>query len=179
MLPSKLSPNLAPEQSFEELALLPKLTAFFKVWGRLIVLLSQLLVVTSFLWMCFLDIKLNNLNKTLETKIATVKAASATKEKLLDVQKKLAVYNQVKADKTSSTVTLTALEQATPREVTLQRISLTKNGLDISATTGNGVAFGKLLYGLKSQAAFKEIGLKTATWDERNQSFTISLTITL
>ena len=129
--------------------------------------------------MCFLDVALSNLNKTLTTKIATVKAQTSTKQKLAGIQKQLVFYDKIKADKSDTTNILNALEAATPNEVTLRRISLSKNGLDLSTEIRSGTAFGKFLLELKNKSVFKEIGLKSASWDDKNQYFIASLTISL
>jgi len=159
--------NLLPKDSFEESSL-----GRFLGWalssGRVIVILSEFVVVMAFGSRFWFDQKLNDLVEEIEAKEVVVESYVAVEEQMRDVlarEKKVSEFLEGNLDLMSM---FANFKRATPSDVFLESVVMNENQIKIGGTAGSEAGFASFLNNLGYVPGVSSIRLGKTVFDERS-----------
>lgn len=171
--------NLVKPLSFEESPLPQKILYFFKTWGRLLIVIFQLLVVISFVARYFFDQQLLPINLSLQNQMLTLDKLKTVEDQLTADNKKLLQLKTIKAGSYDALGILVAVRSGLPAGLTLTQLNIDSKMVTLNGATPDAVNFGRLILALKSQSTFKAVTLNSATYDSTHNNFLFNLEVTL
>lgn len=168
--------NLLPRQNWEKKPLFKFLNWSLGI-GRYIVIVTELVVIISFISRFKLDRDMTDLYEELETKGAQIKSQEKFEKEFRQIQKKAQVIKQLSAAEDDKLKTLNALSALVPTEVTLENLEIDKNKISLNGysltTTGISTFINKLI----NSDEFGQINLESISRDIRGISFKLSFQI--
>ncbi|MCX6783880.1 MAG: PilN domain-containing protein [candidate division WWE3 bacterium] len=176
---NNLSLNLIKPVSFEESGIGSKILYFFRVQGRLLIIIFQFLVVLSFVARYLLDQQLLPVNTRLSSQMLTLDKLKVVEDQLNVNNQRLLQLRSIQAKSSDLPGILVAVRGCLPEGLTLSQLNITSKSITINGSTIDAINFGKLLVALKQVAAFKQIALNSATYDKTHNSFLFNLEVAL
>lgn len=159
--------NLLPKDSFEESSL-GKFLGWALSSGRMIVVLTEFVVIVAFGSRFWFDQKLNDLIEEIEAKEAVVESYSAIEVQMRDIQSR--------EEKVASFVSLglntpslfAMLKKVTPADVFLSSFVTGEGQLKLEGLAGSEAGFALLLHNLGYVEELTELRLGKTVFDERS-----------
>lgn len=149
----KRSINLLPRDAFES-STLGIVLEWALVFGKWSVILTQLIVMGAFLWRFGLDRNLTDLRKSIVKNVAVIKSYDQVERDFVLAQKQV---TQAKAALSSQELLLgavTKLGQITPQDVWFDRMTLSNEGLTLTAYAASLPGFGQFLTAIQTDSMF-------------------------
>ncbi len=152
----KKSINLLPHDSFEN-STLGVILEWALVFGKWTVILTQLVVMGTFLYRFSLDRNLTDLRKSIAKNVTIVKSYEQVERNFVLAQKQVGQAKLALANQEVLMTTLRNLETITPSEVWFERISLTPTTLSITAYAASLAGFGQFLTAVQANPSFSSV----------------------
>lgn len=156
---------------------------FFK-WaltiGKYIVIVTQLVVITAFVYRFKLDRDLEALNDSIMEQQTVIDSFKDLEHNVRVLQNQLNTLKVITQDQTAMEATLTSLGQATPLQIELETLSLTQETLNITGRSLTEAGLSTLISSLQRQPLFTDItvnSVSTGSPKDPTLSFTLSATI--
>lgn len=170
--------NLLPRDSFES-STLGVVLEWALAFGKWAVIVTQLVVMLTFLWRFGLDRKLTNIRRDIAQEVAVVNSYSELEEEFTLAQRSVN-YAKKSIDRQEEVVELIELVQSvTPSDVWYERFSLSPTTITITAYSSSLNGFSRYLSALQHEPRF--IGVNVASIEdgggrEAQLAFNVTLT---
>jgi Tfp pilus assembly protein PilN len=171
--------NLLPQEEFAS-------TTFGRVlaWGlstfRVIVIITEVVVMGAFLSRFWLDARVSDLNDEITQKSAVIEATSQFEEEFKSAQKRLGIYTAIAADDTTAASTLEAITSHIPTNVTLTTYSYLVDSASVKGYSASERSIAQFIANLESEEGFGDVSLTQlgASEDQASQLlFSIDITL--
>lgn len=143
-------------------------------WGKKIVILTELMVVSAFLSRFWLDTTIANLSEEIDRKKAIIEASADFEKQFRETQQRINKIKQI-GDNTSELVIYDRVKSLVPTGVTMKQLAM--NGMTVSF---NGTASDQLLSGMvtafKGSADFGNVVIERVAKEEDKAGVNFSLT---
>ncbi|MBI2590907.1 MAG: PilN domain-containing protein [Candidatus Blackburnbacteria bacterium] len=166
--------NLVLKEGFEN-STLGKILSWSLSAGRLIVILTELVVILAFLSRFWLDRTLTDLNESNTNKRKQIEASSSFEANFRNIQDRLANYQKY-AFKTNNDAKIAQIASLLPADVTLTKINLSKKDFQISGISLSESGLSGFMKGISNSPPFKNVvlsSLNLATDGQQGLVFTI------
>lgn len=155
--------NLVVRDGFEHTSLGRALTWGLSV-GRVIVILTELVVIGAFLSRFWLDRQLTDLHEVNAQKRKQIEAASKFESEFRTTQQQIDIYKKVTSSTTRSSTSIKDIAKYLPEGVLIERISIsTKDGLDIAGNALSEADLAGFLNSLRSSKKYETVQLTSIT----------------
>ncbi|MFZ2199605.1 MAG: PilN domain-containing protein [Microgenomates group bacterium] len=154
----KKSINLLPRDSFEN-STMGVVLEWALVFGKWAVILTQLVVMGTFLYRFTLDRQLTDLRKSITKQVAIIKSYDQIERDYVLSQKQLAKAKDAIESQNLTINTLSELAKITPADVWFEKIGLTKESLGLTAYSSSLTGFGQFLTTIQKDPMFRNINL--------------------
>ncbi len=142
-------------------------------WGKKIVIVTELIVVSAFLSRFWLDTQVANLSDDIQHKKDILEASAEFENEFRSVSNRLAGVQKI-TDTPSVTKILTETEKLLPPGITISRITVTGNELGFSGN-GDDATLRLLVDNFKSSPLFKDIVFEKVTTENITPDINFSL----
>ncbi len=156
--PNKHKINLLPKEDFEN-STLGKLLNWALSAGRVIVIITELVVIGAFLSRFWLDRKLTDLSEENTSRKIQVEAFASFEEEFKTTQSRLTAYKKLDETKKDTVTLLETTSSLLPAEVTLTSISRLKNQVTIKGISLSESGIAGFIKALTAQERFEKITL--------------------
>lgn len=167
--------NLLPEKGFESTTT-GRILAWILSTFRVIVIVTEIIVMVAFLSRFWLDAQNSDLNEQIQQKQAVLVASQNFENEFKLTQKRLQVFNNL-TNQTKLSETLNKVTLSLPPDVILTNIVTTKSSVEINGNTPNEKSIQQLSINLNSREGFSEFTvtkITTSIEDESVLDFTVS-----
>lgn len=168
--------NLLPREAFAASAAGRTLVWLLSTF-RIIVIVTEIIVLLAFLSRFFLDTQNTDLNELIAQKQAVVAAASNFEKDFKDVQSRVEIFSEFASEEDLATTTIEAITANLPREIFLNSLALTEKNIRLEGASPTERGIQQFVVNLQANANFDEVTVLQAE-SSPNQSlinFTISL----
>lgn len=159
--------NLLPRDSFEE-SNLGKFLSWALSSGRVIVILTEFVVVIAFGSRFWFDQKLNNLIEEISAKEAVVESYAAIESQMRDVLARETKVLDFLTNGLGLPVVFSNLKKATPNDVSFNSFSINDNQVRIEGTAKSEAGFSLFLNNLGYVPGVTNIKLGKTVFDEKS-----------
>lgn len=164
---ARKSINLLPKEEFDA-----SVTGRALKWAtgtfRIIVIITELIVMTAFLSRFWLDAQNSDLNDAISVKSAQIESQSDFEKSFRDLQDRLSVFN----DYTKNTGTsdfLTKITSHVPQNIVLQSLTLQDGAIQVKGNAGSEIDVSQFISNLKTEKTFKNITLEQVGTSDTNE----------
>jgi Tfp pilus assembly protein PilN len=166
----KIQINLLPQEQFASSAL-GRILHWALTSFRVIVVLTEMMVMAAFLSRFWLDAKNSDLNEQISQKQAVILSAKEIEEKFRLDQERLAIYRQTLAAP-SLPAYVDTLVSCLPETVTLTSLALNQGQAEITGVAGNEAEISQFIANLKAKENISAVKITQAASDSENASLT-------
>ena len=169
-MPKPKNINLLPQEEFEASTL-----GRILKWGmgtfRIIVILTEMVVMTAFLSRFWLDAQNSDLNDTIKTQSAEIASQSDFEKEFRGLQTKLNIFKTISASNRPSDIVNTITANVSG-DITLSSISVSEKSVTIQGVAGSEISIAQLVSNLKTVKSFKTVDLGNVSSSTENPSLT-------
>lgn len=173
---SASSINLLPKDSFE-FSTVGKTLKWVITVGRVLVVLTEFVVLLAFASRFYFDRKLSDLGDVLIQKEAQITAYSAVETKMRKVLAKQQPVETFQKEGLGFAAKVDRLTQITPTGTVLDSLSLDKNGLSIVGKALSEYGFAQFISGIKKMPGVAMISLGDTSFDQTTGGVKFSIQI--
>jgi len=166
--------NLLPEREFAG-TVTGRILSWIISTFRVIVIATEILVMTAFLSRFWLDAQNTDLNEAIEEKKAIILAQSDFEHEFKDAQKRIDIYSQLSSRKTFSSY-VTTISNQLPPDVSFTSLQESPGEIEITGQTVSEKSTQQLVVNLQSTGLFEDVlltDIKTSQFDPGTITFTI------
>lgn len=168
--------------SKDEFAVTP-VGKFFKwalTFGKYIVIITQLVVITAFLYRFKLDRDLEALNDQVKQNQAVIDSFKDLEHQARILQNQLGTIKVITKDRTPTGTTLSTISQVMPLQIELQSLSLTQKNINFTGKSLTEAGLATLISGLQQQPDLTNItvnSISTGGAKDPTLSFTLTANV--
>ncbi len=151
--------NLLPKDPFESSTAGVVLTWLLS-FGKWAVIVTQLIVMGTFLWRFGLDRELTDLKKNIAKDVAIIKSYNQIERDFTLTQKRLVTAGEVIATQKAVSEEIRKLSQVTPPDVWYEEINLSPSATNFTAYSGSLSGFGRLLTALQQDKGYSSVTVR-------------------
>lgn len=166
--------NLLPQKEFER-STVGRILKWALSSFRMIVIVTELIVMAAFLSRFWLDAESSDLNDTILQKKAIITSFAETEKRFRTFQKQIDVFNKI-ASLPQKSEYLNLITSLTPVDVILNSISDSENSVQIVGYSDSEQNISQFIKNLSSNSKFKDVSLNKIDSAEGSSS-TIVFTI--
>lgn len=169
--------NLLPKDSFE-FSGTGKLLKWTTTIGRVLVVMTEFVVILAFASRFYFDKKLNDLSETIDGKLAVIQSYQETETQMRDLLSRQGVVSNYLTSNLDIVNRFSDLGKQIPPGITLDVVSMKGKDVSVKGSAGSETAFAQLLLGLKRDTLLKKISLDNTTYDQNTGSVKFSFLMT-
>jgi len=154
----KKSINLLPKDSFESSSV-GIILSWALVFGKWSVIITQLIVMSAFLWRFGLDRQMTDLKKQIAKNVAIIKSYEQIERDFVLTQKRVAKAKEVIDDQERIVKSLNGLALITPYDVWYEKLTISKTNVSFAAYSKSLAGFSQLLTTLQKNEAYKSVSI--------------------
>lgn len=161
--------NLLPQEEFAA-STLGRILAWLLSTFRIIVIVTEMIVMIAFLSRFWLDAQSSDLNDLIKQKRAIITSSSDVEKEFRDVQKKLEIFSALAKEETTTNY----FQQASsllPSEIFLNSISLVGQEIRLEGASTSERAIAQYIANLESQDAFTKVSISQVDTNNENRAF--------
>lgn len=168
--------NLLPQEEFEA-STLGRVLHWAMGTFRIIVIITEMIVMGAFLSRFWLDARNSTLSDTIKIATSQIQVQSDFEKRFRNVQTKLSIFKQIAGNvKASDRVEL--ISGKTPPDIVVSSIVVHDASTDIKGDADSEASIAQFISNLKSSPLVKRIDLESLNTSENNQAL-ISFQITV
>lgn len=170
--------NLLPQEEFEA-STLGRILKWALSTFRIMVILTEMIVMLAFLSRFWLDARSTDLNQLIIQKEAVIAAEQDFEKEFKNTQKRLRIFANLTSIDVPFAETLKTITSYLPADSFLTSTSFNGDSYQVRGITINEISIAQFIANLKSSQKFKEVSLNGVTSSEETGSgliFTIKLT---
>ena len=150
--------NLLPREEFAA-SNFGRVLAWLMGSFRVIVIITEMIVMGAFLSRFWLDARVSDLNDLIKQKEAVISASSDFEAEFRKTQDKLDIFSGVTNSSTLAAESVDILSSYLPGDTVLTSISLTEEVIQIKGSSANEQSVGQLIINLESSERFEDVSL--------------------
>ena|SRR3989338_1405046 len=170
-MPKTKTINLLPQEEFD-VSTLGRILKWAMGTFRIIVIVTEMIVMTAFLSRFWLDAQNSDLNDAIAIKTAQISAQSDFEKQFRILQQKLSIFKTL-TDSPQPSGKLNAISSKIPSDVILSGISVGDVSAQLNGVTLSEASIAKLLNGIKNEKSLKTVDLGSLSTSENDASFTV------
>lgn len=161
--------NLLPQEEFEGTTL-GRVLRWAMGTFRIIVIVTEMVVMGAFLSRFWLDAKNSTLSESIKIASSQIQVQSAFEIKFRNLQNKISIFKQIAASQKSSE-RLGVVAGKTPTGVNITSVSVKDNEATVKGDSVGETEIAQFISNLKSDTSIKRVALGSLSSTEGNQSF--------
>lgn len=169
--------NLLPKDSFE-LSPLGRFLAWATSAGRVLVVMTEFVVLLAFGSRFYFDKRLNDLTEVLDQKQAQIAAFSETESRARTLLAKQAPIDTYMKNNLKFSDKFSTLSRIMPSGVTLEKLTIDSTGMNLFGESVSELEFALFLNKLKKMDGIIRLGMKEATFDQTTGSVKFNIQTT-
>jgi hypothetical protein len=150
--------NLLPKEPWEK-GLLGQLFKWVISTGRYVVIFTELIVISAFLYRFGLDSTLTNLRQSIKQKLNIINSFGDLETNFRTVQTQLNTIKEV-TDNARALTVLATLNQITPADVTYTAITINQESVSLEGRVLSHAGLATLLYQTQEKSGFSDVVLE-------------------
>jgi len=170
-MPKSKTINLLPQEEFD-VSTLGRILKWAMGTFRIIVIVTEMIVMAAFLSRFWLDAKNSDLNDIIAVKTAQISAQSDFEKQFRIVQHKLSIFKTL-ADSPQPSGKLNAIGSKIPLDITLSGVSVGDVSAQINGVALSEASIAQLLNSLQNEKSLKTINLGSLSSSEEDASLTV------
>ncbi|MGA2910405.1 MAG: PilN domain-containing protein [Candidatus Microgenomates bacterium] len=176
-MPKNNAINLLPGEEFE-VSTLGRILHWAMGTFRIIVIVTEMIVMGAFLSRFWLDAQNSDLNDSINIKVAQISAQSSIESQFRGLQTKLAIFTQIAQNPTPSQK-VANITSKIPPDVTLSGLTISDASIAINGVSNSEAGISQFISNLEADKTFKTVNLGQLNSSEINPSqtnFSINIT---
>lgn len=153
--------NLLPEDPFFQTIFGRSLRWILSI-GRYLVIFTELVVIVSFATRFTLDRKITDLNRSIAQKMSVIESYGDLEQRFIKFQAKIDQYVELTKGQNLTNV-FTQLSAITPREVSVEKLTISQDKIIVSGQSLNQESFNSLINNLQLSKNFTEVSVGKIT----------------
>lgn len=170
-MPKNKPINLLPQEEFDA-SILGRILKWAMSTFRIIVIITEMVVMTAFLSRFWLDAQNSDLSDQIKIKTALIESQADTENTFRDLQTKLAIFKTLKQD-VKRTDIIGKIAGQLPQDVSLSTVTITDKETAVKGTAGSELGIAQFVANLKNDKTFKKISLGSVSSSEENPTLTV------
>ncbi|OGM05609.1 hypothetical protein A2125_01535 [Candidatus Woesebacteria bacterium GWB1_43_5] len=170
--------NLLPQEEFAS-STLGRVLAWVLSTFRVIVIITEVVVMAAFASRFYLDARMTDLNDAVKQKTAVLGSFSDFEKRFRNSQEKIKIASELFSVQQKTTASLNDIASLAPGEIILSSYVALGNEVNIKAASSTEIAISQLTANLKASGKFDKIELTQLSSDEAGDEITFSLNIGL
>lgn len=127
------------------------------VFGKWAVILTQLVVMSAFLYRFALDRELTDLRKAIAQNVAIIKSYEQIEREWVIAQKQVAKIKEAVASQELILATIVEVQKITPPEVWYDRVTFSPKSMSMTAYSASLSGFGQYLRSVQGNPSFSSV----------------------
>jgi Tfp pilus assembly protein PilN len=164
--------NLLPQKGFESTTS-GRILAWILSTFRIIVIVTEIIVMIAFLSRFYFDAQNTDLNEKIQQKEAILKASKDFETKFKDVQKRLTVYTSLTQGQNTNSETLDLVTKSVPSDVILSQLHTREKTIEIKALTPSEKSIEQFIVNLSAEKKLTNVNLLSVSTDPKNSTLLI------
>ena len=156
---TKKSINLLPHDPFEE-SLLGQVLSWGLMIGKWIVIATQIVVVSVFLFRFGMDRKANNLRRSIEKEVVKIKAYETIENNFRLAQARLVLAKPLIEQQAKVKTSFQNQASLIPKDIWLEKIEVDQDQINLVAYAYSMNSFNQFLENLKNSGEFRRISIQ-------------------
>lgn len=169
--------NLLPKDSFE-FSSTGKLLKWSTTVGRVLVVMTEFVVLLAFASRFYFDKKLNDLTETIDGKLTVIKSYAETESQMRDFLARQDVVSNYVINKIDIPNKIVDLGKQIPSGITLDTLSMNNKTVTVKGVAGSEASFAQMLLNFKRNPLLRKILLDSTTFDQTTGSVKFSFSMT-
>ncbi|HET7099221.1 MAG TPA: PilN domain-containing protein [Patescibacteria group bacterium] len=170
-MPKNSNINLLPQEEFDT-SVVGRILKWAMGTFRIIVIITEMIVMAAFLSRFWLDAQNSDLNDTIKNRTAQISNQADFEKQFRGLQSKLNIVKLI-TQGTKSTEKIDAISSKLPSGIVLSTVSVQDSLGQVKGTAGSEIAIAQFISNLKSVPQFKEVNLSQVNSSENNPSLSI------
>lgn len=152
--------NLLPEKGFQS-STTGRVLAWILSTFRVIVIVTEMIVMVAFLSRFWLDAQNSDLNEKIDQKQAVLAASQNFEKQFKNTQNRLKIFSDISTSQSDSGKILKNIIESLPEDVILTNVTLKQNKITVSGSTPNENSIQQLSVNLNSKDGFSNFAVTT------------------
>lgn len=169
--------NLLPKESFQFSAL-GRILKWTITVGRVLVVMTEFVVILAFASRFYFDKKLNDLNDEISSKLNVIAAYAQVESQMRDVLARQGVIETAQRSSVNTADTIAKLSRLIPFGVTVDILQINGKKVSFNANAGSEALFSQTIYNFKTDPGVVGITLGQTTYDQSSGQVKFTLTVT-
>jgi Tfp pilus assembly protein PilN len=170
-MPKNKTINLLPQEEFDA-STLGRVLKWAMGTFRIIVIVTEMIVMAAFLSRFWLDAQNSDLNDSISIKSAQILAQNDFEKQFRSVQNKLSIFKDL-ADSPQPSGKLNIITSKIPTDVVLSGVSIGDTSSQLKGAAGSEIGIAQFLSNLQNEKSFKTVDLGSLNTSENNTSLTV------
>ncbi len=169
--------NLLPQEEFEG-STLGRILKWALSTFRIMVIITEMVVMLAFLSRFWLDARSTDLNELITQKQAAIAADADFEKEFKDTQKRLRIFANLTSANKPFAETLKIITSYLPADSFLASVSFNGESFQVKGITQNEISIAQFIANLKASQKFKEVslvGISSSEGTDGSLIFTIKL----
>lgn len=168
--------NLLPKDSFE-FSVAGRTLKWVTTAGRVLVVLTEFVVLLAFASRFYFDKKLDDLGEVLTQKEVQIAAYSDVETQMRKILAKQRPIESFQSSGIGFSNKIDALSQILPTGTILESLSLDRNGLSIAGKAQSEYGFAQFISGIKQMTGVAKVNMKDTSFDQTTGGVKFSMQI--
>lgn len=169
--------NLIPKDSFE-FSTLGKILSWTTTTGRVLVVLTEFIVLLAFGSRFYFDKKVNDLSETILQKQVQIQAFAETEKTMRRIIAKQAPVDNYLIKNITFSQRYDSLAKLIPSGVSLEKLTIDKNGMGMVGESTSELGFAQLLRSVKKMTGIANLSMKDTSFDQTSGSVKFNIQAT-
>ncbi|KKP29551.1 MAG: hypothetical protein UW35_C0043G0004 [Candidatus Collierbacteria bacterium GW2011_GWF2_44_15] len=169
--------NLLPKDSFEFSAL-GKILKWTTTVGRILVVMTEFVVILAFASRFYFDKKLNDLNDEIEGKLAVIEGYAEVESSMREVLARQAVITESGSEAVNVEERISSISRAIPVGVSLSTMRIETKEVLLTGSAGSEGLFAQTLTNFKRAAEVSKVSLGQTSYDQGEGRVVFNITVT-
>ena len=169
--------NLLPKDSFEFSAL-GKILKWTTTVGRILVVMTEFVVILAFASRFYFDKKLNDLNDEIEGKLAVIQGYAEVESNMREVLARQAVIVEAGTGAVNVEERISSISRAIPIGVTLGTMKIAEKEVLLTGSAGSEGLFAQTLTNFKKTTEVSRVNLGQTSYDQSEGRVNFTITVT-
>lgn len=160
--------NLLPQEEFDA-SILGRTLKWAMGSFRIIVIVTEMIVMAAFLSRFWLDAQNSDLNDSIKIASAQIQTQSDFEKEFRSIQKKLSIFKQITSTPLESS-RFDVIASKIPPDLVLSLVTLQDSTMQLKGTAGSEIGVAQFVSNLKSNQLVKNVELDSIGSSEQDQS---------
>lgn len=177
-MPEKHSVNLIPKDSFYESSV-GRTVKWATTFGRWIVVVTDFIVISSFLSRFYFDTKLADYHDDIKQKQAIIDALSPFEESFRSFQKRISLIKTYSVSKMDGKQKTAFVAEVLPPDISLSNISLSEDKINFSGIALSQAGMANLISNLLHSPEIKAVNISQLSIDTKESAEMINFSLSV